>query len=105
MKYYEMRTYTIQPGKLNAYLKHFGDVGVPIITKYAKLVGFWHTDIGTLNQVIHIWEYESLDDRTERRRALYNDVDWREKFLPQAVPMIVDQKNHIMLASDFSPIR
>ena len=49
--YYEMRTYTIQVGKVAEYLDHFEKVGLPIISKYAKLVGMWYTEHGELNQV------------------------------------------------------
>lgn len=34
-----------------------------------KLIGFFFTEIGVVNQVVHIWAYESLDDRPVRRRA------------------------------------
>ncbi|HXP96018.1 MAG TPA: NIPSNAP family protein [Telmatospirillum sp.] len=103
--YFEMRTYTIHMGKLKEYLKHFEEVGLPIISKYATLVGYWYTDIGELNQLIHIWAYESLDDRVKKRAALYQDQDWQTKFMPKALPMLEKQENKILLASDFSPIR
>jgi hypothetical protein len=32
-----------------------------------KLIGFFFTEIGVVNQVVHIWAYESLDDRLVRR--------------------------------------
>ncbi|PZE21683.1 NIPSNAP family protein [Paenibacillus xerothermodurans] len=102
---YEMRTYTIKIGKLQAYLKHFEDVGIPIISNYAKLIGYWYTDIGELNQIVHIWEYETLDQRAERRTALYNDPIWVETFLPIAGPMLEKQESRIMYAANFSPIR
>ena len=103
--YFEMRTYTVHMGKQKEYLKHFEDVGLPIISRYAKLVGYWYTDIGELNQLIHIWAYESLDDRAAKRAALYQDQEWQTKFLPKALPMLEKQENKILLASDFSPIR
>ena len=62
MKYYEMRTYTLKPGTVKQYIKYFEEIGRPIITKYLKLVGFWYTELGTLNQLVSIWEYESLDE-------------------------------------------
>lgn len=76
--YYEMRTYTVQIGKMNEYLRHFEKEGLPVISRYATLVGWWYTEIGELNQVVHIWAYESLDDRIKRRTALYEDPDWLE---------------------------
>lgn len=100
-----MRTYTIKIGKTQEYLKLFEEVALPIISKYAKLVGYWYTDIGELNQVVHIWEYESLDERRKRRTALYEDPEWKEKFLPIAAPMLEKQETKIMYAANFSPIK
>ncbi|MFB9324482.1 NIPSNAP family protein [Paenibacillus aurantiacus] len=102
---YEMRTYTVKVGKLNEYIKHFEEVGLPIISKYAKLIGYWYTDIGELNQVIHIWEYEDLNQRAARRKALYSDPEWLEKFVPIALPMLDKQESKIMYAANFSPIQ
>jgi hypothetical protein len=103
--YYEMRTYTIRPGKLKDYLKLFEEVGYPIISRYTKLVGYWYTEIGELNQVIHIWAYESLDERTKKRAALFQDAEWLANFLPVSQPLVEKQENKILLAANFSPIK
>ncbi len=103
--HFEMRTYTIRPGMVDAYLQLFGDVGLPILSRYAKLVGFWRTDIGELNQLVHIWAYESLDGRAEKRAALYRDENWRADFLPLAAPMLERQESKLLLPAEFSPLR
>ncbi len=103
--YFEMRTYTIRPGMLTSYIDLFKNIGLPIIQRYAELIGYWHTDIGELNQVIHIWRYKSLDQRTLQRQKLYEDSEWQSKFLPEAMKMLEKQENKIMQASDFSPIQ
>jgi hypothetical protein len=102
---YEMRTYSIKIGKLQDYLKVFEEVGLPIISKYAKLVGYWYTEIGELNQIVHIWEYPSLDVRAERRKALYNDQEWLETFIAHAMPMLEKQESKILYSANFSPIK
>ncbi len=53
--FYEMRTYTLHIGKMKEYLEHFEKEGLPVISRYATLVGWWYTEIGELNQVVHIW--------------------------------------------------
>ncbi|PLT33479.1 NIPSNAP family protein [Bacillus sp. V5-8f] len=102
---YEMRTYTIKIGKMQEYLHALEETGLPIITKYAKLIGFWTTEIGELNQAIHIWEYESLDIRAERRKALYNDTEWVEGFVPKLLPLLDKQESKILNPTAFSPIK
>ncbi len=90
---------------MKEYLKHFEEVGLPIISKYTTLVGWWYTEIGELNQVIHIWAYPSLDERTERRTALYQDPEWLNDFVPAAFPMLLKQESVILRAANFSPIK
>ncbi|MFB4164256.1 NIPSNAP family protein [Alteribacillus sp. JSM 102045] len=103
--FYEMRTYTIKVGKTKEYLDHFENVGLPIISQYAKLVGWWYTDIGELNQVIHIWEYASLDERKEKREALYKDEAWIKEFVPKAFGILEKQESKVMYPANFSPIQ
>ena len=102
---YEMRTYTVKIGKMNQYIKHFEEIGLPIISKYSKLKGYWYAETGELNQIIHIWEYESFNERIEKRKALYNDSEWLEKFIPTALLMLEKQESKIMNATSFSPIK
>jgi len=100
-----MRTYTIKIGKLNQYISHFEKVGLPIIQKYGTLVGYWSTDIGELNQVIHIWAYDDLNTRAQKRQELYQDPDWLRDFIPEAMDMLEKQENKILSPAVFSPIK
>jgi hypothetical protein len=50
----EMRTYTLQPGTLAEVEKRFG-ASLPGREKHSKLAAFWHTEVGQLNQIIHVW--------------------------------------------------
>jgi hypothetical protein len=102
---YEMRVYQVKPGKLPAYLKLFEEVGMPVRRRYGELIGFWFTDIGELNQVVHVWAYESLDRRTALRAQLMQDAQWVEGFLPLAMPMLDSMKSTVMHAANFSPLR
>ena len=73
----DLRTYTLVPGRLKAYLELYEKEGLPIqIRHVGKPIGFFTTEIGTLNQVVHLWGYQSLADRERRRAALESDPDW-----------------------------
>jgi hypothetical protein len=102
---YEQRTYRVKPGLLGPYLKLFEDVGMPVRQHYGRLVGFWFTEFGELNQVVHIWAYESLDQRTAIREALMKDRQWVEDFLPKALPMLDHMQSIVMVGAPFSPLR
>jgi len=49
---------------------------LPARIKLSPLGGFWHTDVGTLNQVIHIWPYESLIERDRVMKQSSKLAEW-----------------------------
>ena len=66
------RTYDIKPGCLPKFLQLYGTEGFPVQLKHlGQPFGYFTvTDIGPLNQVIHMWKYESLADREAKRVRL-----------------------------------
>ncbi len=94
---YEVRTYTLRPGSVAQFEENFAKA-LPHREKYSKLGGFWHTEIGPLNQVIHIWPYESVDQRNEIRAEAAKDPNWP----PQNDPdMYVSQESEIFIPAPF----
>jgi hypothetical protein len=93
---YEQRTYTLPHGKMSEYLARYERNGLPLQMKYlGRLLGFFVSDVGPLNQVIHIWAYDSYADRECRRAALEEDPAWiafketnRGSFLAQEVKIM-----------------
>lgn len=101
---HEYRTYTIHPGQLRRYLALAETKVQPIRQdKYGRLVGFWYSEFGTLNQVHHIWEYESLDRRQADRRLLFQQRDWMEEFIAGAWPTMQTQEVRFM--NPHAPLR
>ena len=67
----EHRTYTLPHGGMDAYLARYRELALPLQMRHlGRLLGFFVSDIGTLNQVLHIWAYDSMADREARRAAL-----------------------------------
>ena len=66
MSIYEFRTYTLKPGTVAQAEKNFGEA-LPNRIKVSPLAAFWHTEMGPLNQIIHVWEYENLQHRADVR--------------------------------------
>ena len=102
---YELRTYNVKPGMLAPYLKLFNDVGMPERKPQDNLVGFWFTEFGALNQVVHLWRYESLAQRAEIRAQLMQNPRWTQDFLVPAMPMLDSMNSVIMNAAPFSPLQ
>ncbi len=100
----EKRTYTFHPGKVQEFLALYEREGLPLHTKYLPLIGYFVSEIGTLNQVITMWGYESMADRETRRAALYADPEWIA-FGPKTTPFIQTMETAILRPTSFSPIR
>ena len=102
---YEERIYTILPGRMVEYMKNYEELGLPVQRKVlGTLVGFFHTEIGGLNKVVHIWGYASLDDRLEKREKLANHPDW-PRYLETNLKLIVEQENRVLIPASFSPLK
>jgi hypothetical protein len=103
---HELRRYTIKPGKLADYVEKSGSVGRAIRgDRYGKLLGYWSTELGPLNQVVHIWEFADLAARTAARAGLAKDDRWVKEYLPVSGPLLEAQENMILNPFDWAPVR
>ena len=93
---YDLRTYTLKPGSVPAYEKFFGEA-LAVREQYSRLGGFWHTEVGTLNQVIHIWPYDSLAHIESTRKALAADTSGR--WPPGGGDMIVSMESELLAST------
>lgn len=101
---YEIRTYRLRNGAIPEYLKVVGEIGITIQKKHlGNLVGYFSSEIGPINEIVHIWGFESLDDRQARRARLGADPEW-QAFLPKIRDLIVTADNKIMSPAAFSPL-
>lgn len=93
---YEVRTYTLEPGTVAQFEAGFAEA-LPHREKYSTLAAFWHTDIGPLNQVIHVWPYENLGERERIRAAAAQDPHWP----PADLSMIQTMESEIWNPASF----
>jgi hypothetical protein len=91
---YEIRTYNLKPGNVAEYEKRFAEA-VEVRASYSPLYGFWHTEIGPLNQVVHIWTYDSLQQRADVRAAAPRDPSG--KWPPLTNDLVVSQESDILV--------
>lgn len=100
---YEHRTYTVAHGQMDSYLARYEEHALPLQLKHlGHLLGFFISEIGPLNQVVHIWVYASLADREQRRIALEADPGWAA-FKAINKGSFVQQEVKILRAARFSP--
>lgn len=102
--FYELRTYRLKVGAMPAYILLVQEEGLAIQKRHlGQLVGYFSTDIGPLNQIVHLWAFESLDDRDRRRTALMLDPLWKT-FLPKLQSLIEKMDCKILKPTAFSPL-
>jgi hypothetical protein len=98
----EERIYTLFLGKVPEYARLMEEgiaIQEPIL---GHLFGYFSTEVGPLNQVIHMWAYENLEERARRRAQLMENPDWLQ-FLTRLRPLIESQENRILIPMSFSP--
>lgn len=95
---YEMRTYDLKPRSLAEVEKRFGEA-YEKRKKYSPLAAFWHTEIGPLNQIIHVWPYQDLEERGRIRTAVVADKIWP----PALAEFIVTMRSDIMIPFPIMP--
>lgn len=94
---FELRTYTLKPGSLPAYLKLNAEVGRPVRgDRYGTLIGGWTTETGTLNQYVHLWRYADPNERERLRAELSTNPDWSPGYTSQIRPSMLKQENVIL---------
>jgi len=95
---YEIRTYQIAPGSLAEVEKRFGEA-YEYRKKYSPLTAFWHTEVGPLNEIIHVWGYNDLAERAKVRAEAAKDANWP----PKISEFIRKMRAEIVNAFDFVP--
>jgi hypothetical protein len=97
----EERMYTMHVHKVPEFLALYEREGLPIAKKHlGNLVGFYINEVGTQNMIVHMWAYDSYDDRERRRAALMGDPAW-EAYRVKNEPHIVHQETRIMRPTTF----
>ncbi len=102
---FDLRTYDLVPGGLEAYRAAVREVGLPVRERYGvRLAGWYFTEIGTLNRVVHIWAFRDWEHLATSKAQFRKDPDWIGSYLPRVLPLIVAQHSQIVKAADFSPM-
>jgi hypothetical protein len=66
-----------------------------------SMVGYYSTEVGpSINQVVHLWAYESFEVREQRRARLAADPGW-QSYVQKMRPMLVAQTNRVLRPAPF----
>jgi hypothetical protein len=96
---YELRTYTVRPGTLGEMVKAAGTVARDIRgNDFGKLEGYWSTEIGPLNQVMHLWSFSDFAERARLRAELAKNPRWTGEYIPLIRPLMLRQEIRLLNA-------
>jgi hypothetical protein len=74
MALYELRTYTLRVGAMAEAVKLYQELGFPALQRGGhdkKLIGYFQSDTGTINQLVHLWKFEDDTDRRAHWSAVF----------------------------------
>jgi hypothetical protein len=101
----EHRTYTIKALRTGDFLKLYERAALPLQLKYlGHLIGFYVSEIGPLNEVVHLWGFASLAERERRRALMEADPGWAVyRQALQELDVVVEQSTKMLRSTPFSP--
>lgn len=90
------RIYTIRLRKMGEFIEVFDRLAMPILLKtLGHPLGFYTSQVGPLNQFVHLWAYESLADY-ERRCAARDAHPEFPAYLAASEHLIVAQETRLI---------
>ncbi|MBV8889874.1 MAG: NIPSNAP family protein [Alphaproteobacteria bacterium] len=97
---YEIRTYTMLPGAAPTVIEKWAE-RIEGRLKYSPLAFCGHTELGGLNQWIHVWAYKDAAERFSVRDKARESGAWP----PATRGQFVQQENMLVIPASFSPLR
>lgn len=85
---YEVRTYRLKPRMVPEFIKVFGEAYENGRKQLSPLAAFFYSEIGPLNEVIHIWPYKDVAERDAVRAEAVKTGVW-----PPAVTDMIHHMN------------
>ncbi len=99
------RTYTLKPEGVAEYLRLYVEEGMALqVSHLGDLIGWFTTDSGVVNQVVHLWRYQDAGDRERRRAAMDADPAW-QAFRAKTSGFVTEMRSRILRPTAFSPMR
>ena len=108
-RFFEMRTYTTHPGKLDDLHKRFRDHTNKIFQKHGmELVAYWTpTEEGKDNTLVYVLAYKDKAARDKAWGAFRKDPEWQKAFKASRRdgPIVKKVVKRFLTPTDYSPIK
>jgi NIPSNAP len=102
----EHRTYTVKALHTADFLQLYERAALPLQLKYlGHLIGFFVSEVGPLNEVVHLWGFDSMAERERRRAQMEADPAWAlYRAELRKLDIIVAQDTKFLKSVSFSPV-
>lgn len=103
----DLRIYTVKPGLVNDYVVMYREHAWALQQRYLGRCLGWYIGLeGQLNQVVHLWGYDSQADRETRRIAMNGDPAWQAYLVRMGESgLLLHTENRLLSPAEFSPLR
>lgn len=98
---YEVRTYRLKPRGVPEFIKTFGEA-YEKRQSLSKIAAFFHTEIGPLNEVIHIWPYKDGLERDKKRAK--SVADKKYSWPPKVGHLQENMQSELFTPSPMTPV-
>jgi len=93
----EQRVYSLVPGGAAEYIKTYEELGRSVQERIlGGPLGCYTREIGELNQLVYLWSFTSMDERTRRRAELAADPEFKV-FRGKIRHLVLKQENSILV--------
>ena len=80
------------------------ELAIPIRQRHGvKLAGWFYSDLGDLNQVVHIWAFDNVKHMEEAKAAVADDPEWGGAYIPRVRGVLSAQNTYLMKTTEFGP--
>ena len=100
---YDHRTYTCKAGTVRKHLELYVQHGWKPQTRHlGQPVVYAMTEVGDVNQYVHIWAYDSVEDRARKRAAMQADPEWQNYLkVSGEAGYLLTQENKLLIRAPF----
>src|SRR5258706_921854 len=99
MALYEMRTYTLYVGKMAEAQRLYTELGFPALKNGGhdkNLIGYFVSDTGMINQLVHLWKFNDDGDRRAHWAAVFANKYSAEGFAAKIRPLVMSYEMQLL---------
>jgi hypothetical protein len=91
---YDFRIYDVKPFAAPEYAALLAEV-LPVRERHSTNFCIWQPATGPLDRIVHLWPYDSIEQRMAVRASVAREPEWGE-FVSKVFPLLVRQQSSLL---------